>query len=105
MVRGHDKLDVLTRILEAEDELDAAIILCAPRSPPMSWPTSRKRRGHAAAALNGDMTQGLRERADQPAQIDRSTSSSPPTSPPAASGRCASPHVINYDVPLRHRSP
>ncbi|MBT0961471.1 DEAD/DEAH box helicase [Denitromonas iodatirespirans] len=99
MVRGHDKLDVLTRILEAEDELDAAIVFVRTKVATDELANKLEARGHAAAALNGDMTQGLRERVInqlKSGQIDIVVATDV-----AARGidvpRVS--HVINYDVP------
>ncbi|HQV14091.1 MAG TPA: DEAD/DEAH box helicase, partial [Denitromonas sp.] len=99
MVRGHDKLDVLTRILEAEDELDAAIIFVRTKVATDELANKLEARGHAAAALNGDMTQGLRERVInqlKSGQIDIVVATDV-----AARGIDVPrvTHVINYDVP------
>ena len=60
-VRGADKLDALTRMLEVEDDFDAAIIFVRTKLATVDLAEKLEARGMEAAALNGDMTQGLRE--------------------------------------------
>ena len=56
-----DKLDALTRILEAE-EFDAMLVFVRTRTATTEVAEKLEARGFAAAALNGEMTQALRER-------------------------------------------
>jgi ATP-dependent RNA helicase DeaD len=98
-VRGADKLEALTRMLEIEEDFDAAIIFVRTKLATVDLAEKLEARGHEAAALNGDMTQGLREQV-----IERLKSGSLDivvATDVAARGidvpRVS--HVINYDVP------
>jgi len=98
-VRGADKLEALTRMLEVEDDFDAAIIFVRTKLATVDLAEKLEARGHEAAALNGDMTQGLREQV-----IERLKSGSLDivvATDVAARGidvpRVS--HVINYDIP------
>src|SRR5574338_886713 len=62
LVRGVDKLDALTRILDAEESFDAALVFVRTKIATDELADKLAARGYAAAALNGDMTQGMRER-------------------------------------------
>ncbi|KAA3651506.1 MAG: ATP-dependent helicase [Proteobacteria bacterium] len=99
MVRGHEKLDVLTRVFEAEESLDAAIIFVRTKIATDELAQKLEARGYAAAALNGDMTQGLRERVIN--QLKTGHIDIVVATDVAARGidvpRVS--HVINYDVP------
>ena len=61
MVSGVHKLDALTRILEVEP-FDAMIIFVRTKTATVELAEKLEARGFAAAALNGDMSQGLREK-------------------------------------------
>ena len=61
-VTGTNKLDALTRILEVEEDFDAAIVFVRTKTATVELAEKLEARGYAAAALNGDMVQGLRER-------------------------------------------
>ena len=61
-VSGSHKLDALTRILEAEDEIDASIIFVRTKTATVDLAEKLEARGYAAAALNGDIAQNQRER-------------------------------------------
>ncbi|MEW6164798.1 MAG: DEAD/DEAH box helicase [Pseudomonadota bacterium] len=98
-VRGADKLEALTRMLEVEEDFDAAIIFVRTKTATVELADKLEARGYEAAALNGDMTQGLREQV-----IERLKSGSLDivvATDVAARGidvpRVS--HVINYDVP------
>ena len=98
-VRGADKLEALTRMLEIEEDFDAAIIFVRTKIATVDLAEKLEARGYEAAALNGDMTQGLREQV-----IERLKSGSLDivvATDVAARGidvpRVS--HVINYDVP------
>jgi len=98
-VRGADKLEALTRMLEVEEDFDAAIIFVRTKIATVDLAEKLEARGYEAAALNGDMTQGLREQV-----IERLKSGSLDivvATDVAARGidvpRVS--HVINYDVP------
>jgi len=60
-VSGLHKLDALTRILEVED-FDAVLIFVRTKTETVALAEKLEARGFAAAALNGDMNQALRER-------------------------------------------
>jgi ATP-dependent RNA helicase DeaD len=97
--RGADKLEALTRILEVEEDFDAAIVFVRTKTATVDLAERLEARGYAAAALNGDMTQGLREQV-----IERLKSGSLDivvATDVAARGidvpRVS--HVINYDIP------
>jgi ATP-dependent RNA helicase DeaD len=99
IARGADKLDALTRMLEVEEDFDAAIIFVRTKLATVDLADKLEARGLEAAALNGDMTQGLREQV-----IERLKSGSLDivvATDVAARGidvpRVS--HVINYDIP------
>ncbi|MDR2092446.1 MAG: DEAD/DEAH box helicase [Azoarcus sp.] len=98
-VRGVDKLDALTRILDAEERLDAAIVFVRTKIGTEDLANKLAARGYAAAALNGDMTQGLRERVIE--QLKNGALDIVIATDVAARGidvpRVS--HVINYDIP------
>jgi ATP-dependent RNA helicase DeaD len=98
-VRGTDKINALTRILEVEDDFDAALVFVRTKTATVEVAEKLEARGYAVAALNGDMTQGLREQV-----IERLKSGSLDmvvATDVAARGidvpRIS--HVINYDIP------
>ena len=98
-IAGAHKLDALTRILEVEDDFDAAIVFVRTKTATVELAEKLEARGYAAACLNGDMTQQLRERV-----IDQLKSGGLDiviATDVAARGidvlRIS--HVINYDIP------
>ena len=98
-VRGADKIEALTRMLEVEEDFEAAIIFVRTKTATVELADRLEARGYEAAALNGDMTQGLREQV-----IERLKSGSLDivvATDVAARGidvpRVS--HVINYDIP------
>ncbi|ATE59573.1 DEAD/DEAH box helicase [Thauera sinica] len=99
LVRGVDKLDALTRILDAEESFDAAIVFVRTKIATEELADKLAARGYAAAALNGDMTQGLRERVIE--QLKNGSLDIVIATDVAARGidvpRVS--HVINYDIP------
>jgi ATP-dependent RNA helicase DeaD len=99
LVRGVDKLDALTRILDAEEKLDAAIVFVRTKIGTEELADKLAARGYAASALNGDMTQGLRERVIE--QLKNGALDIVIATDVAARGidvpRIS--HVINYDIP------
>jgi ATP-dependent RNA helicase DeaD len=99
LVRGVDKLDALTRILDAEESFDAAIVFVRTKIATDELADKLAARGYAAAALNGDMTQGLRERVIE--QLKNGALDIVIATDVAARGidvpRVS--HVINYDIP------
>jgi ATP-dependent RNA helicase DeaD len=97
-VRGFDKLDALTRILEAED-FDAMLIFVRTRQATAELSEKLEARGLASAALSGEMTQPARERT-----IERLKSGKLDivvATDVAARGLDVEriTHVVNYDVP------
>ncbi len=60
-IPGNQKLDMLTRFLEVED-IQAAIIFARTKTSSAELAEKLQARGYAAAALNGDMKQSLREK-------------------------------------------
>lgn len=98
-VNAQHKLDALTRILEIEDEFDAAIIFVRTKTATVELAEKLEARGYAAAALNGDMTQQLRERVVE--QLKRGTLDIVVATDVAARGLDVPriTHVINYDIP------
>lgn len=98
-VANHQKLDVLTRILEVED-IQAAIIFARTKNCSAELAEKLQARGYSAAALNGDMNQSLREKV-----IDRIKKGSLDiivATDVAARGIDVDrvSHVINYDIPF-----
>ncbi len=61
-VSGNHKLDALTRILEAEDKIDASIVFVRTKTATVELAEKLEARGYAASALNGDIAQNQRER-------------------------------------------
>jgi len=98
-VRGVDKLDALTRILDAEETFDAALVFVRTKIATEELADKLVARGYAVAALNGDMTQGLRERVIE--QLKNGALDIVIATDVAARGidvpRVS--HVINYDIP------
>ena len=99
LARGADKLEALTRMLEVEADFDAAIVFVRTKTATVDLADALAARGYEAAALNGDMTQGLREQV-----IERLKSGSLDivvATDVAARGLDVPriSHVINYDVP------
>jgi ATP-dependent RNA helicase DeaD len=97
-VRGFDKLDALTRILEVED-FDAMLIFVRTRQATAELSEKLEARGLASAALSGEMTQALRERT-----IERLKSGKLDivvATDVAARGLDVErvTHVVNYDIP------
>ena len=98
-IAGPHKLDALTRILEVEDDFDAAIVFVRTKTATVELAEKLEARGYAAACLNGDMTQQLRERVIE--QLKNETLDIVVATDVAARGidvpRVS--HVINYDIP------
>ena len=97
-VKGHQKMDALTRILEVE-EFDGMIIFVRTKSATAEVAEKLEARGFSAAALNGDLSQTLRERTVnrlKKGQIDIVVATDV-----AARGLDVEriSHVVNYDIP------
>jgi ATP-dependent RNA helicase DeaD len=98
LVAGLHKLDALTRILEVE-EFDAALIFVRTKTATVELAEKLEARGHACAALNGDLSQELRERTInglKKGDIDIVVATDV-----AARGLDVErvTHVLNYDIP------
>ncbi|MDT3671704.1 MAG: DEAD/DEAH box helicase [Aromatoleum sp.] len=93
------KLDALTRILEVEEDFDAAIIFVRTKTATVELADKLEARGYSAAALNGDMTQQLRERVVE--QLKGGQLDIVVATDVAARGLDVPriSHVINYDIP------
>ncbi len=98
-VRGADKLEALTRILEVEDDFDAALIFVRTKTATVELAEKLEARGYAVAALNGDMTQGLREQVIE--RLKGGGLDIVVATDVAARGIDVAriSHVVNYDVP------
>lgn len=97
-VSGIHKLDALTRILEAET-FDAMIIFVRTKTSTVELAEKLEARGFSSAALNGDISQVLRERTVErlkKGQIDILVATDV-----AARGLDVEriSHVLNYDIP------
>lgn len=98
MVSGMHKLDALTRILEAEP-FDGMLVFTRTKQATVELAEKLEARGFAAAPLNGDIAQPLRERTVarlKAGQIDIVVATDV-----AARGLDVERigHVVNYDVP------
>jgi ATP-dependent RNA helicase DeaD len=98
-VSGMHKLDALTRILEVEENFDAAIIFVRTKTATVELADKLAARGYAAAALNGDLNQQMRERVID--QLKSGALDIVIATDVAARGidvpRVS--HVVNYDIP------
>ena len=98
-VSGMHKLDALTRILEVEENFDAAIIFVRTKNATVELADKLSARGYAAAALNGDLNQQMRERVIE--QLKSGALDIVVATDVAARGidvpRVS--HVVNYDIP------
>jgi ATP-dependent RNA helicase DeaD len=98
LVAGMQKLDALTRILEAEP-FDGMIIFARTKLGTEELATKLQARGFAATAINGDMAQVQRERTIE--QLKKGKIDILVATDVAARGLDVEriSHVINYDVP------
>lgn len=102
-VKSHQKMDALTRILEVE-EFDGMIIFVRTKSATVEVAEKLEARGFSSAALNGDLSQTLRERTVgrlKKGQIDIIVATDV-----AARGLDVEriSHVVNYDIPYDNES-
>jgi ATP-dependent RNA helicase DeaD len=97
-VKGLAKLDALTRILEAED-IDAMLIFVRTKIATVELAEKLEARGFSSAALNGDMTQALREKAVE--RLKNGSLDIVVATDVAARGLDVQriSHVVNYDIP------
>ncbi|MFA5493833.1 MAG: DEAD/DEAH box helicase [Porticoccaceae bacterium] len=103
LLGNHQKLDALTRILEVED-FDGMIIFVRTKSSTVELAEKLEARGFAASALNGDLSQQLRERTVnrlKNGQLDIVVATDV-----AARGLDVEriSHVVNYDIPYDNES-
>ncbi|MBF0209841.1 MAG: DEAD/DEAH box helicase [Desulfamplus sp.] len=103
MVKGTDKLEALTRILEAED-FDAILVFVRTKTATVELAEKLEARGYATEALNGDIAQKSRERTIERfknGKIDIVVATDV-----AARGLDVDriSHVINYDIPTEAES-
>ncbi len=98
MVRGTNKLDALTRILEVEP-FDAMLIFVRTKTATVELAEKLEARGYSAAAMNGDMNQQLRERTI--ARLKQNKLDILIATDVAARGIDVEriSHVVNYDIP------
>ncbi len=98
MVSGTHKLDALTRILEAED-FDGMIIFVRTKTATIELAEKLEARGHSTAAINGDMSQQLRERSIN--HLKQGKLDILVATDVAARGLDVDriTHVVNYDIP------
>ena len=97
-VTGTHKLDALTRILEAE-EFDAMIIFVRTKTATVELTEKLEARGYAAAAINGDVQQSLREKTVN--NLKKGKLDILVATDVAARGLDVPriSHVVNYDIP------
>ncbi|OGT41706.1 MAG: hypothetical protein A3F13_03005 [Gammaproteobacteria bacterium RIFCSPHIGHO2_12_FULL_40_19] len=94
----NQKLDVLTRLLEVEEN-QAVIIFTRTKTESTELAERLQARGHSAAALNGDMSQGAREKTIN--RLKKGELDILIATDVAARGIDVDriSHVINYDIP------
>ncbi len=97
-VSGMQKLDALTRILEAET-FEAILIFVRTRIATVELSEKLRARGYSSAPLNGDITQNLRERAID--NLKKGKLDIIVATDVAARGLDVEriSHVVNYDIP------
>ncbi|HEY9033259.1 MAG TPA: DEAD/DEAH box helicase [Pseudomonadales bacterium] len=97
-VKGFEKLDVLTRILEVE-EFDGIIVFVRTKNATAEVAEKLQARGYAAEALNGDVPQAQREKVVS--RLKRGQLDILVATDVAARGLDVEriSHVINYDIP------
>ena len=98
-VAAEHKLEALTRILEVEEAIDAALVFVRTKTATVEIAERLEARGYAVAALNGDLTQPLRENIVErfrDGRLDIVVATDV-----AARGLDVSrvSHVINFDIP------
>ena len=101
--KSHQKMDALTRVLEVE-AFDGMIIFVRTKSSTVDIAERLEARGFSSAALNGDLSQALRERTInrlKKGQIDIVVATDV-----AARGLDVEriSHVINFDIPYDNES-
>lgn len=98
MVKGHQKLEALTRILEAE-AFDAIIVFVRTKNATLEVAQKLAARGYSATALNGDIAQNQREKTLE--QLKKKQIDILVATDVAARGLDVDriSHVINFDIP------
>jgi ATP-dependent RNA helicase DeaD len=98
IMAGHIKLDALTRLLEVE-EFDAMLVFVRTKANTVELAEKLAARGHAVAALNGDIPQRMRELTVN--QLKSGKIDILVATDVAARGLDVQriSHVINYDLP------
>jgi ATP-dependent RNA helicase DeaD len=102
-VKAHQKMDALTRVLEVE-QFDGMIIFVRTKSSTLNIAERLEARGFSSAALNGDLTQALRERTI--VKLKRGQIDVVVATDVAARGLDVEriSHVINFDIPYDNES-
>ncbi len=97
-VSGYHKLDALTRIIEVE-EFDAMLVFVRTKNATTEVAEKLQARGYNCAALNGDMTQSLREATIE--KLKKGRLDILVATDVAARGLDVKriSHVINFDIP------
>ncbi len=97
-VSGRNKLDALTRILEAE-EIDAMLVFVRTKTSTVEISEKLEARGYACAPLNGDIQQKQRERTVE--HLKQGKLDIIVATDVAARGLDVArvSHVLNYDIP------
>jgi len=97
-VRGLNKLDALTRLLETENT-DAIVVFVRTKTITVEVADNLEKRGFRAAPINGDMSQHLRERTIE--KLKQGSIDILVATDVAARGIDVTrvSHVINYDMP------
>ena len=102
-VKAHQKMDALTRVLEVE-QFDGMIIFVRTKSSTLNIAERLEARGFSSAALNGDLTQALRERTI--GKLKRGQIDVVVATDVAARGLDVEriSHVVNFDIPYDNES-
>ena len=102
-VKAHQKMDALTRVLEVE-KFDGMIIFVRTKSSTVDISDRLQARGFSSAALNGDLSQAIRERTIS--KLKRGQVDVVVATDVAARGLDVEriSHVINFDIPYDNES-
>jgi ATP-dependent RNA helicase DeaD len=102
-VKAHQKMDALTRVLEVE-QFDGMIIFVRTKSSTVDIADRLQARGFSSAALNGDLSQAIRERTI--GKLKRGQIDVVVATDVAARGLDVEriSHVINFDIPYDNES-
>lgn len=102
-VKAHQKMDALTRVLEVE-QFDGLIIFVRTKSSTVDIADRLQARGFSSAALNGDLSQAIRERTI--GKLKRGQIDVVVATDVAARGLDVEriSHVINFDIPYDNES-